>query len=173
VAPTSLIAALAALAVVLLLLREWWMVGAIRRRLRAQWVRAERGEESAERLLVRGGWSIEGRQVSTRYDLRVDGEPSSVLVRADYIVRRGGRRYVAEVKTGRLAPRIETSSTRRQLLEYRIAFGVDGVLLVDADAARVSFIEFPWLPARPRMSRTLFWLTSVGFLAAVFVALWR
>ena len=33
---------------------------------------------------------------------------------------------VAEVKTGRLAPRIDTPATRRQLLEYRLAFDVDG-----------------------------------------------
>jgi hypothetical protein len=34
------------------------------------------------------------------------------------------------------------AALRRQLLEYRFAFDVDGVLLVDADAARVSAIEF-------------------------------
>ena len=50
---------------------------------------------------------------------------------------------MAEVKTGRLAPRLETSATRRQLLEYRVAFDVDGVLLVDVDAGRVHSLEFP------------------------------
>jgi hypothetical protein len=133
--------ALAALAIVALYV--WWRRGAVARRLRAQWARAGRGEERAEALLARAGWQIEGRQVSMRYELRVDGAPTSVLVRADFVVRRGSRRYVAEVKTGRWAPRIETSATRRQLLEYRVAFDADGVLLVDAEASKISFVEFP------------------------------
>jgi hypothetical protein len=65
------------------------------------------------------------------------------------VVAGGGLRYVAEVKTGAFAPRLETAATRRQLLEYRIAFDVDGVLLVDADAERVRLVEFP-LPSGPR-----------------------
>jgi len=74
--------------------------------------------------------------------VHADGAPLTIDLRADYLVSQGRRRFVAEVKTGRWAPRLETAATRRQLLEYRFAFDVDGVLLVDADADRVSSIEF-------------------------------
>jgi hypothetical protein len=40
-------------------------------------------------------------------------------------VRRGGQ-------VGKVAPRLQTPVTRRQLLEYRVAFDIDEVLLVDA-----------------------------------------
>ena len=163
----------AVLVALLFLARDWWNGGRTGRRLHAQRARADRGEETAESLLMTLGWSIEGRQVSARYDLRVNGRPTPVLVRADLLVRRGGKRYVAEVKTGRLAPRIETSSTRRQLLEYRIAFAVDGVLLVDAEAERVSFIEFPGVgKAAPRWSPGL-WVAVAGVVVALVVTLWR
>jgi hypothetical protein len=158
------------LATVLLFLSAWWRSGAVRRRLKAQWLRAGRGEERAETLLDRAGFSVLGRQVSQRYDLAVDGAKLSVLVRADFIVRRGRRRYVAEVKTGKLAPRIETPSTRRQLLEYRMVFGVDGVLLVDADAERISFIEFPLLVPSERTWSVGVWALLLGTLVAIVAA---
>jgi hypothetical protein len=56
-----------------------------------------------------------------------------------------------------VAPRIETSATRRQLLEYGLAFDVDGVVLVDAEAERVRTITFR---SRARSSR-LVWI-AVG-----------
>jgi hypothetical protein len=83
----------------------------------------------------------------------------AVDVRADYVVGVSGRRYVAEVKTGVFAPRLETAATRRQLLEYRIAFDVDGVLLVDAETERVRLIEFPLPPAAP--AGPLAWLVPL------------
>jgi hypothetical protein len=81
--------------------------------------------------------------VAGTYDIAVDGERVAIDVRADYVVALEGKRYVAEVKTGTFAPRIETSATRRQLLEYSVAFDVDGILLVDADAGHVRLVEIP------------------------------
>ena len=121
----------------------------------------------AEALLRRLGFTILGRQVGGGYGLGVDGERLEVDVRADYVVEANGRRYVAEVKTGVFAPRIETAATRRQLLEYRIAFDVDGVLLVDAEQERVQLVEFP-LPVPPPRGSRLAWLIA-GIAAGVLV----
>jgi hypothetical protein len=49
---------------------------------------------------------------------------------------------------------VAAPATRRQLLEYRCAFGVDGVLLVDAEARRVHVIDFA-LPAAPTRAASL------------------
>jgi hypothetical protein len=165
--PLEALLAAAAIATLLLLLSAWWRGGAVRRRLKAQWLRAGRGEDRAETLLDRAGFCVLGRQVSKRYDLAVDGVKLSVLVRADFIVERGRRRYVAEVKTGKLAPRIETPSTRRQLLEYRLVFGVDGVLLVDAEAERISFVEFPLLVPAGRTPSPGWWALAAGVLVVI------
>ncbi len=142
-----------------------------RYRLASARERGALGEVRAEAILRRLGYTIVGRQVGVTYGLGVDGERVPVDLRADYVVAEGGRRYVAEVKTGVFAPRIETAATRRQLLEYRIAFDVDGVLLVDADAERVRLIEFP-LPIRggaPAGGGWLGWAAGVvaGVAAAV------
>lgn len=75
----------------------------------------------------------------------VDGRHRPVELRADYLVRRGSERFVAEVKTGRVAPCLATAATRRQLLEYRLAYAADGVLLVDMAQRRIHEVVFPSL----------------------------
>ncbi|MEZ4411086.1 MAG: hypothetical protein R3A52_32085 [Polyangiales bacterium] len=123
-----------------------------RRRIAAARASGADGERRAEPLLQRSGYAVIGRQVATTYEVLVDGEPCAVALRADFVVEAEGRRFVAEVKTGRLAPKVESSATRRQLLEYRLAFDVDGVLLVDVDAGRVMAMEFPEVGATSRAS---------------------
>jgi hypothetical protein len=115
-------------------LRRW--------RARQRQARAVRGERQAERLLDRLGFAICARQAATTWTITCDGETHDVPLRADLIVERDGKRYVAEVKTGRVAPKLATAATRRQLLEYRVAYAVDGVLLVDAEAGRVMHVDF-------------------------------
>ena len=105
--------------------------------------RARRGELDAEGVLRVWGYRLEDSQVFHRWTVHVDGEPVEVELFADHIVTRGGRRFVAEVKTGQAAPSIRTAATRRQLLEYRCAFDVDGVLLVDMEEGTIHEVDFP------------------------------
>lgn len=135
---------LALLALVLALALGWWRASrrwsrASRRRNQ----RAQRGEAEAERLLEEAGYEILDRQVPATWTMIVDGEPIEVGVRADLWVGRGDLRFVAEVKTGRAAPDPTLPATRRQLLEYQVAFEPDGLLLVDAEAGEILEIELP------------------------------
>jgi hypothetical protein len=123
-------------------IRLWWVGASARWRLAARALHARDGEARADGLLARLGYEIVARQAFQPWTVRIDGAPLRVSLRADYVVTRAGRSFVAEVKTGREAPRVESAATRRQLLEYRLAFAVDGVLLVDVDAERVQEIEF-------------------------------
>ncbi|HEY2513938.1 MAG TPA: PD-(D/E)XK nuclease family protein [Polyangiaceae bacterium] len=163
---------IAALAVVLALFllqtaRLAWArasrVASARRRVR----RAIAGEHHAEPLLRRAGYEVLDRQVPARWTVFADGEPLEVALRADLLVAREGRTYVAEVKTGRLAPRLDHAPTRRQLLEYRVAFGVDGVLLVDAEADRIMAVEMDLAPLSdaPAVPPRAAWLPA--FLAGI------
>ncbi|MDP9151781.1 MAG: hypothetical protein M3O36_17800 [Myxococcota bacterium] len=107
----------------------------------ARRLRAVDGEDGAFALLERAGYGVLGRQVPGSWTVRANGEPVSFGLRADYLVARQGRRYIAEVKTGRLAPSLSHGPTRRQLLEYGAAFDVHGVVLVDADAETITHVE--------------------------------
>lgn len=103
-----------------------------------------RSEREAERLLTKAGYTIEARQPVATWTMQIDGEDVEVRCRGDLLVRRRGRRYIAEVKAGRHGANSAIAGTRRQLLEYALAFSVDGVLLVDMRERRVHQIAFPW-----------------------------
>ena len=143
VAVIALMGALIAL-VLARLLRRWR--GSWRAKRRA--ARAGAGEEAAAALLRRAGFRIVASQARTWWAPLVDGEPHEIELRADYLVEARGELLVAEVKTGGEAPRITTAATRRQLLEYHVAFAADGVLLVCPERGSIHRIEFPLRGAR-------------------------
>ncbi len=128
----------------------WWGASTRTRRGNLRRLRVSQvGEHQAEGLLTDLGLQVVERQVTRRWTLFVEGEPTEVHCRADLLVQaeRGsswpvGNVYVAEVKTGERAPDPSLPATRRQLLEYRLVFEVDGVLLVDAVAGTVVEVEF-------------------------------
>ncbi len=103
------------------------------------------GEDRAGEMLVEHGFTILERQARVAWAPLVDGAPCELELRADYLVERDGELLVAEVKTGEEAPSIETAATRRQLLEYSIAFAVDGILLVCPERGQILRVEFPQL----------------------------
>ncbi len=143
---------------------------------RRRQARAARGERQAERLLDRLGYAICARQVATSFAVTCDGEVHEVPLRADLLVERDGKRYVAEVKTGRVAPRLATTATRRQLLEYRVAYDVDGILLVDAEAGRVMHVDFH-LPGRARgswsrLALLVAWSLGLGLATGLLAGQW-
>jgi hypothetical protein len=141
-APVAL-GALLVLLVVALVLRG--LGGLRRRRRQARQRRSRRGEQSAVELLERLGFTVVAEQATARWQLSVGDRNVEVESRADLIVELGGRRYVADVKTGGQVPDPRHPATRRQLLEYLCAFEADGALLVDMEGQSVVEVSFPGL----------------------------
>ncbi len=143
-----------------------------RRRLHRRFERAARAERDAITLARRAGYLVEGVQVERRFVMRVDGDAHEVTVRADMILTRGRRRYLAEVKSGRVATDPTSTATRRQLLEYAHAFDADGVLLFDMEAKRIRAVE---VLTGPRRRRAVWpWLVlgaALGWAAATYLDL--
>lgn len=156
------------------LLAHWVAVLRARRAGRAHNLRGQRGERDALRLLRRAGYTLEARQLRSSYAVQVDETVAEVQLQADFIVSRAGRRLVAEVKTGVHAPRFEHAETRRQLLEYQLAFDVDAVLLVDVEAGAVKEVRFPVARAiAGRRTHVLGWLLAAALVATLFGVLVR
>ena len=144
-------------------------------RARARIRRAMEGEDRSETLLARAGYTLLARQPRLQFSLLLDGAVRTVDLRADWLVERAGRRIVADTKTGARAVSLDHAPTRRQLLEYRVAYDVDGVLLIDAETDRIHEIEFPALAGTPRShglvaGLALALLGTITALVAVIVA---
>ena len=135
------IVALLGLVVVLCLLLSW----ALRRggtASRARNRRAQQGESDAEELLELFGYAIVDRQVREQGGFWLDGQRLDFEVRADLLVERLDQLYIAEVKTGVLAPNPAYPPTRRQLREYAGLFPDCGLLLVDVESGTVTEVCF-------------------------------
>jgi len=119
-------------------------------------------------VLEQAGFRVRGEQVRKSWVVSVDGEQVRFELVADYVVERAGRPWVAEVKTGERALDLRFGPTRRQLLEYREAFGVEGVLLVDAEANSLREIHFhPSRGGRDQRATLLWFLAGLGLGSAL------
>jgi len=171
IGPSSFLLGIAVALVCAFLVLQMMRHLARRRRIRRA-ARAAHAERAAAQVLIRAGYAIVGRQVRRAWSLLADGEVVGFDLIADYLVECAGTLWVAEVKTGPQALSLRHGPTRRQLLEYRQAFGVDGVLLVDAEAAQVRRIQFRE-PLRPgHLSRALCWLGAGLLLGAALGHYW-
>lgn len=173
--PPPLLLVVLAVAVILLAVqsaRLWAARNRPRWRLERNRRKGAEGEILAERLLIERGYELEARQIGGRYELVVDGHPKEVSLRADFLVRRGGKRFVAEAKGGRVAARIDTIATRRQVLEYCIAFDVEGVLLVDARAGEISLVQLPRRGDPAGSARVLLFVFVLVLVAISIGVLW-
>lgn len=141
---------------------RWWRSRKARLLLR----RARRGEYRAEQLLAAEGYRIVEAQARAPIVWYLGEEVHEGFVQADLLVSRGRRRYVAEVKTGR-SGREPDAETRRQLLEYYLAFPVEGVLLVDVERWAVTPVRFSTRFTGPRRAPAWHYLVAFGLGAVV------
>lgn len=131
--------ALGGMAVVLFFKIKSWYVKYLRDR---KFDKAIRKEEEAYFFLEKNGYEIIEYQPELCYNVYVDEETCKIKVTPDYIVKKRGKIYIAEVKTGEYAPDISSRGTRRQLLEYYIASEMSGILLVDMESKIIKEIRF-------------------------------
>ena len=112
-------------------------------------------------MLSKAGYTVVAAQHGGAFTAEADGELWTFALRADFLVRRrrDGKLFIAEVKTGELAPRLSHGPTRRQLLEYALAYRdrVAGVLLVAPERGEVTCVRFPLIAGllRPGLPRWL------------------
>lgn len=114
----------------------------VERRVARSRAMGEAGERRALRMLRRAGYKLTALQPAGVVSALVDGELHTFPVRADALVKRRGRTFIAEIKAGPASARLEHRATRRQLLEYAHAFTADGLLLVDAHNRRIVEVAF-------------------------------
>lgn len=138
------IVVLAAVLVLLLVgaaLQAWFAALSDRATRSQRALEAQAGEREGRVLLEAAGYRVLGEQVRLGWSYELNGEIVEALLIADFLVERRGRRYVADAKTGGAAS-LRNIATRRQLLEYQLAFDVTAVLLVDLERRAIHELRF-------------------------------
>ena len=103
--------------------------------------RGRKAEQKAIKLLKKNGYKIESFQTTAKGKLLQDDETVSFFIRADLIVSKDKKKFIAEVKSGKAAS-IEEINTRRQLLEYSKVFNNKNLILIDTEKNKIKKIEF-------------------------------
>ena len=118
---------------------RWWRSFRLKKKVK----RAKKGEKQALDLLESEGYEILEWQKRAPICAKVDGVACKTYIAADVLVRKEGRIYVAEIKTGGEATKVSHAPTRRQLLEYFFIFKPYGILLVNMEQKKICKVEFP------------------------------
>lgn len=132
--------------------RRFWMA--------RRFARGRTGEHDAKGVLESLGYRILQSQASRQVPVLVDGKPQMAEVIADYLTAKNGRACLIEVKTGAQAVDPLYAPTRRQLLEYTLAFPDYTLFLLDMEARALKRIEFPCAGKEPSWCRHLPWLLA-------------
>lgn len=104
--------------------------------------KAKNSEYKAIELMKNRGFEIIDLQKECAYTLFIDNKPHKVTVKADMIVKKGNKIYVAEVKSGEKVTSPKYTDTRRQLLEYFMVYRPSGLILVDMEKQKLRTVEY-------------------------------
>lgn len=113
-----------------------------RLRRRRRLTRARKGEAEAIQFFEDQGYTIVDMQQKKTLVTWINGNPRYHNLMADFVVKKGGKTYIVEVKTGKQPPRPTSADTRRELLEYFLAYRPYGILVVDLQKKTMHTIAF-------------------------------
>ncbi|MCG1012675.1 hypothetical protein JT739_08695 [Tepidanaerobacter sp. GT38] len=111
-------------------------------KLKKRLQKAKKSEYEAIKLMKKYGFEILDLQKKYAYTLYVDDKPHKVTVKADMIVKKGNKIYIAEVKSGDKVTSPRYTDTRRQLLEYYMVYRPSGLILVDMEKQKLRTVEY-------------------------------
>ncbi len=100
------------------------------------------GEQQAFKFLEKNNFKVLDAQVKLSHTFWVNNEKITIDISPDYLVKKKGKRYLVEVKTGESVGSMFNASTRRQVLEYALINPYDGILLVNMIDKTIEEVRF-------------------------------
>lgn len=160
--------------IVLLCLIRYWISNQIKSfKSRMRIARGVKKEKDAKNVLRKLGYDVVSEQAEYNHSFKVNGKTITVPVRIDYLVRRNGKNYVVEVKSGEKANSMYNKDTRRQVLEYAFVVPSDGIFLLDMESKKLMKVEFLGihLQNRPSNLNYFWWFVAVFVIGISFLLL--
>ncbi|HZK41001.1 MAG TPA: hypothetical protein VFC91_05540 [Atribacterota bacterium] len=134
------------------------------KKLRKRFSKSRQAEKEAEKILRKNGYTIIDAQKSKPILLTIGDKIHRYLVRIDYLARKRGKVFVVEVKSGEKIPYITNRETRRQMLEYYLAYQPCGILLLNMKNKSISEVKFQFESTRRQKAiRLVYFLAGAIF----------
>lgn len=142
------------------------------KRLRKRFSKSRQAEKEAEKILRKNGYTIIDAQKSKPLLITIGNRIHRYLVRIDYLARKRGKVFVVEVKSGDKIPYITNRETRRQILEYYLAYQPCGILLLNMKNKNISEVKFQFESSiRQKIIKLIYFLSGVIFSLALYYLL--
>jgi Holliday junction resolvase len=147
------------------------------KRLRKRFSKSRQAEKEAEKILKKNGYAVIDAQKSKPLLITIGDKIHRYLVRIDYLARKRGKVYVVEVKSGEKIPYITNRETRRQMLEYYLAYQPCGILLLNMKNKSISEVKFQFESTmRQKVIKLVYFLAGAFFSLILYYLLqggWR
>ena len=147
------------------------------KRLRKRFSKSRQAEKEAEKILKKNGYAIIDAQKSKPLLITIGDKIHRYLVRIDYLARKRGKVFVVEVKSGEKIPYITNRETRRQMLEYYLAYQPCGILLLNMKNKSISEVKFQFESTRRQKAiKLVYFLAGAIFSLVLYYLLqggWR
>lgn len=130
------------------------------KRLKQRFSKSRQAEKEAEKILRKKGYVIIEVQKCKPLLITIGDKIHRYLVRIDYLVRKRGKVYVVEVKSGEKIPYITNRETRRQMLEYYLAYQPSGIILLNMKNKSISEVKFQFESASRQ------WIIRISYFIA-------
>ncbi|MCU4155676.1 hypothetical protein J1N10_06780 [Carboxylicivirga sp. A043] len=140
------------------------------RKVRKRFERGNKLELQAKSFLKSKGYSIVDYQSTYQHKYKEDGEVQHAEIQPDYIVKKNGKQYIVEVKSGTQAISARNKSTRRQLLEYDYVVENDGVFLLDMENRQLKLVQFK--SKMERRSSNLLKVVIIAGITGIVIPYW-
>ncbi len=153
--------------ILILKLKEAYKQRVIKKRFQ----RGNKLEAQARMFLLDQGYSILEEQSPYMHEFYVNGEKRSVKLILDYVVRKNGKKYIVEVKSGNSAISLSNPNSRRQLLEYDFVIKNDGVFLLDMENKNMQLVTFT--PKAAKQNQFLYKTMITIAITGIFIPYWQ
>lgn len=96
----------------------------------------------ARAILEESGYEILKIKPTVTVRMEVDEQHYPFVLKSDFIVSRGGRRYLVQVQQENKQLRLQSKLVRNSLLRDVLAFRTDGILIINIKKETLSQVRF-------------------------------
>jgi hypothetical protein len=104
--------------------------------------KAGKANGKAKEILVEAGCEILKVRPSVTVQMEIDGKNYPFELKSDFLVSRGGRRYLVRIRRDGKQARLQSKLWRGTHLRDALAFGADGILVLNVEKGTLHQVRF-------------------------------
>ncbi|MCR3922714.1 MAG: hypothetical protein NUK65_09395 [Firmicutes bacterium] len=133
-------------------IKDWVLLGLLTLVVLIRWFKSRPGRVSGKKpgqshgkvvqILQEAGYEVLTVKPTLNVTMEIDGRTHPFELKNDYIVKRGGRRYLVRIRRDNKTVRLQSKLWRGSLLRDVVAFRTSGILIVHLEKETIQVVRF-------------------------------